>query len=70
MNRPHTSHDRGAAVAPAAGLGVPCCEAQADGVPCSELGIPCEICGRVTHRAPPTAPPLDLADYPDVMSDA
>lgn len=33
------------------GLGVPCCEAQADGVPCTELGIPCADCERA-HRPP------------------
>jgi hypothetical protein len=40
----------------AAGLGVPCREAQADGVPCEELGTDCSECdkGRVntddSHR--------------------
>jgi hypothetical protein len=28
------------------GLGTRCPEAQADGVPCAELGTDCEICGR------------------------
>lgn len=30
----------------ASGLGVPCAEAQADGVPCGELGIECHECQR------------------------
>jgi hypothetical protein len=29
-----------------AGLGTRCAEAQADGVPCAEIGTDCEICGR------------------------
>jgi hypothetical protein len=29
-----------------AGLGTLCAEAQADGVPCAELGRDCAICGR------------------------
>lgn len=30
----------------APGLGAPCCEAQADGVPCAEIGTDCLRCGR------------------------
>jgi hypothetical protein len=51
----------------AAGLGVPCPEAQADGVPCAELGTECSICGRAapcphvsdvpTPRRPGRTPP-------------
>jgi hypothetical protein len=34
------------AVAAESGPGARCPEAQADGVPCAELGTDCEICGR------------------------
>ncbi len=38
------------------GLGVLCPEAQADGVPCSELGRDCEVCEMAKPRpAPPSA---------------
>jgi hypothetical protein len=32
---------------PESGLGAPCWEAQADGVPCDELGVDCSDCERV-----------------------
>ena len=32
------------------GLGVLCTEAQADGVPCNELGIECEKCERAQRQ--------------------
>jgi hypothetical protein len=43
------------------GLGVACFEAQADGVPCSDLGTRCGDCDRSQSRresltTPPTAP--------------
>ena len=43
------------------GLGVFCIEAQADGVPCYELGIECETCERAwrPELAPEPAPMLD-----------
>jgi hypothetical protein len=34
------------AVPAESGPGARCPEAQADGVPCAELGVDCEICGR------------------------
>jgi hypothetical protein len=34
------------------GLGTRCPEAQADGVPCPELGLDCEICGGRRAAAP------------------
>ncbi len=37
---------RGEIANPKSGLGVPCCEAQADGVPCGELGVLCSECER------------------------
>ncbi len=36
--------------APAGGTGL-CSEAQADGVPCTELGRDCEICDRAVKRS-------------------
>lgn len=40
------------------GTGVPCAEAQADGVPCFELGIDCEDCDRPerVEEPPPDEP--------------
>jgi hypothetical protein len=32
------------------GTGALCAEAQADGVPCTELGRDCEICGKALQR--------------------
>ncbi len=43
---------------PDQGLGVLCPEAQADGVPCSELGRECDIC-------PMAAPNRDIPDCAD-----
>ena len=43
---------------PDQGLGVLCPEAQADGVPCSELGRECDIC-------PMAAPNRDIPDCTD-----
>ena len=49
------------AVPAAAGTGARCPEAQADGVPCQDLGRDCEICVRTEHAlvaimpAPPPA---------------
>jgi hypothetical protein len=45
-------------------LGTLCAEAQADGVPCAELGTDCEICGRATpctHSPAPAAPAAPAA---------
>jgi len=45
---------------PDQGLGVLCPEAQADGVPCSELGRECDICPMAAPNRDipdPTAPP-------------
>lgn len=42
------------------GLGVPCGEAQADGVPCGELGVLCSECERacaVERNDPPERVP-------------
>ena len=38
------------------GPGGLCAEAQADGVPCTELGRDCETCRRAVHDAPTPHP--------------
>jgi hypothetical protein len=41
------------------GTGALCAEAQADGVPCYELGRDCQVCGRAmarSEREPPELP--------------
>jgi hypothetical protein len=45
------------------GTGALCAEAQADGVPCHELGRDCEVCGRAVTRGERVAPelPSDMA---------
>jgi hypothetical protein len=45
-----------------AGLGVPCAQAQADGVPCTELGIDCAECARAQASTRPAPPPATLED--------
>ena len=47
MDRPvGRESTRGEIANPKSGLGVPCREAQADGVPCGELGVLCSECER------------------------
>jgi hypothetical protein len=67
MDQPDRSSPRVRRVAtPATGLGVPCCEAQADGVPCAELGRPCADCERGAQRRPTRPPPLgEPFDWPE-----
>lgn len=45
------------------GTGALCAEAQADGVPCQELGRDCEVCGRAMVRGQrePSVLPEDMA---------
>jgi hypothetical protein len=45
------------------GSGALCAEAQADGVPCHELGRDCEVCGRAVVRSERNPPelPTDMA---------
>jgi hypothetical protein len=48
------------------GLGVLCCEAQADGVPCGELGVRCDDCVRAGPRRRTRPPPLgDHFEWPE-----
>lgn len=42
---------------PRAGTGALCAQAQADGVPCTELGMDCEICGRARPQHDEPQPP-------------
>jgi hypothetical protein len=52
--------------APVSGLGVPCCEGQADGVPCPELGRRCEDCERSPQRRHTRPPALgEHFDWPE-----
>ena len=39
-----------------AGLGVQCAQAQADGVPCTELGVDCAKCERAQALVKPAKP--------------
>jgi len=55
-DRPH--HAKSPVATPVTGLGVLCCEAQADGVPCAELGRDCADCERGAKRRPTRPPPL------------
>ena len=45
-----------AAPCPESGLGVPCREAQCDGVPCPEPDSDCAVCGRAHPISEPQAP--------------
>jgi hypothetical protein len=59
MDQPDRLHPAMHRVAePATGLGVLCCEAQADGVPCGEVGSQCEGCERAAQRRLTRPPPL------------
>jgi hypothetical protein len=59
MDQPDRSRPSQQRVArPADGLGVLCCEAQADGVPCAELGRDCADCERGARHRPTRPPPL------------
>jgi hypothetical protein len=44
-----TERDKDTALTP--GTGALCAEAQADGVPCNELGRDCEVCGKAVTRS-------------------
>ena len=67
MDQPDRSRSAPQRVAsPATGLGVPCCEAQADGVPCPELGTHCADCERAQQHRPTRPPPLgEHFDWPE-----
>jgi len=47
------------------GLGVLCPEAQADGVPCTELGRDCEICGMAAPRPAPVSTEEEPREGPE-----
>jgi hypothetical protein len=53
--------DRNAA--PTGGLGVLCPEAQADGVPCAELGRDCEICGKAYRPSEEETPETPIETF-------
>jgi hypothetical protein len=59
MDQPDRLHpSMGRVAEPASGLGVLCCEAQADGVPCAEPGGRCEDCERAAQHRLTRPPPL------------
>ena len=70
MNDPRRRTEaRGARGAPWRGVGVPCPQAQADGVPCREL-LDCDDCGWGRMIAPPAVPQAAAPDTPWVATDA
>lgn len=61
MKRAIRRYEKDAPLTP--GTGARCAEAQADGVPCNELGRDCEICGKAvtpSERQRPV-PPIETA---------
>ena len=56
MNRQTHSQQDDTPLSP--GTGALCSEAQADGVPCHELGRDCKICGRAVTRSEREQPSL------------
>jgi hypothetical protein len=49
---------------PRSGLGTACCEAQADGVPCGDVGTRCGDCDRAQARRETMTLPLTAQGVP------